>query len=61
MIVLIEDFMLEDVYIRIVRYIDSGYDFSLSDNVGLCVLYANRYRQTEDLEFFEIFKKTINN
>lgn len=60
MIVLIEDFMLEDVYIRIVRYIDSGYDFSLSDNVGLCVLYANRYRQTEDLDFFEIFKKTIN-
>ncbi|MDR1091721.1 MAG: hypothetical protein LBL79_11645 [Prevotella sp.] len=51
---------LSKVYDRIDSLIDSDYEFSLSDNIGLCVLFANKYKQSGDQKYYAVIKKSLN-
>ncbi len=44
--------MLDLIYSEINRYFEEDYDFSLADKIGLCALFANKYKQSgNDLDY----------
>ncbi|MDR3217374.1 MAG: hypothetical protein LBU22_00080 [Dysgonamonadaceae bacterium] len=46
--------MLTEIYSKIAFYKESGYNFTLPDKIGLCVLYANKYLQTANPACYKI-------
>ena len=55
-----EDRILKCIYTRIYSLVDSKYDFSISDNIGLCVLFANKYIQSGDHRYYVIIEKSLD-
>ena len=55
-----ENGILKGIYTRIDDLIDSGYEFSLSDNIGLCVLFANKYKQSCDQKHYAVIEKALD-
>jgi hypothetical protein len=53
--------MLDEIYSNIKQYISKEYPFSLADKIGLCVLFANKYKQTGKIEYYNLVEKFIDN
>ena len=55
-----ENNILKGIYSRIDYLICSGYGFSIADNIGLCVLFANKYKQSGDPNSYSNVKKALD-
>ena len=55
-----ENSILDKIYTRIENIIDSKYEFSISDNIGLCVLYANKYIKSGNQKYYTIIEKSLD-
>jgi hypothetical protein len=53
--------MLNKIYANITQYIKSEYPFSLVDKIGICVLFANKYKQTGKVDECHIVESVIEN
>lgn len=50
---------LQDIYDYMESLIFSGYSFSLSDKIGLTILYAHKYYESETDYHFSIYEKVL--
>ena len=54
-----ENTILNGIYTRIEYLIDSEYEFSIPDTIGLCVLFANKYKQSGDQRCYAVIEKAL--
>jgi hypothetical protein len=52
--------MLNKIYSNIKQYIKSEYSFSLADKIGLCILFANKYKNNGKTDDYRIVEKFLN-
>jgi len=52
--------ILTEIYNCIESIIDSGYKCSISDDIGLCILFANKYKSNGIDRDYSIFKNALN-